>query len=195
MHHLCVALVLHIINSGKSQVPTINGGHHRSWRSTLFPHVDFQSQRLRKSSGDNGSEEIVGLDTNISGKSNTDKEISLNLKVKLHNGPDGKWRVIWAGLEGDKCGDTDSNIQGPNIRPTTRQMWQPRGPVHQSIPKAQPTPVFGPVSQATQTENPSRTGKRLDKASILIGESSGSHEESGSGEAPRSFDGSRVGDG
>ncbi|GMY18744.1 hypothetical protein FCV25MIE_13983 [Fagus crenata] len=71
---------------GKSQVPTINGGHHRSWRSTLFPHVDFQSQRLRKSSGDNGSEEIVGFDTNISGKSNIDKEISLNLKVKLHNG-------------------------------------------------------------------------------------------------------------
>lgn len=26
---------------GKSQVPTINGGHSRSWRSTLFPHVDF----------------------------------------------------------------------------------------------------------------------------------------------------------
>ena len=88
--------------------------------------------------------------------------------------------MIWAGLEGDKCGNTNSNIQGPNIRPKTRQMWQPRGPVQQSIPKATPTPVFGLVSQATQTENPSRTGKRLDKAPILIGESSGSYEESGS---------------
>uniref|UniRef100_A0A2N9G4U0 Reverse transcriptase domain-containing protein n=1 Tax=Fagus sylvatica TaxID=28930 RepID=A0A2N9G4U0_FAGSY len=163
---------------GKSQVPTINGGHHRSWRSTLFPHADFQSQCMHKSSGGNGSEEIVGFDTNISGKSNIDKEISLNLKVKLHNGPNGKWRVIWASLEGDKSGDTDSKIQGPNIRPKNRQVWQPRGPVQQSIPKAQPTPIFGPVSQSTQTENPSWTGKRPDKAPILIGESYGSCEES-----------------
>ena len=95
-----------------SQVTNANGGHHHSWRSTLFPQVESKSQRLRKSRGDNGSEKIVGFETNISGDLNTDKEILLNLKVKLQNGPDGKWRVTWAGLEGDKSGDP-AQILGP----------------------------------------------------------------------------------